>query len=74
MKATDWVNNDHTSGSTYAQWNGVDRPFGEIGDKITFGKWFAPYNNHSFWTYKDGDGNEKVKPPGVSRVPMQNDD
>ena len=71
-KVTNWMNTSRTDNKNL-EWNGTNRSI-EVGDKITFGKWFAAYNNLTFWTYRDGDGNEKVKPPGVSRVPMKNDD
>ena len=58
-----------TANSTTQQYNGQTDLL-EAGDKVSFGKWFGPYNNLTFWTYKDGDGNERVKPPGVSNTPM----
>ena len=38
------------------------------GDRISIGYW-TYNNNYTFWTYKDGDGNILVKPPGTSTIP-----
>ena len=46
----------------------------EAGDTVSFGRWFSPYNNLTFWTYKDGEGNERVKPPGTNRFDTKNPD
>jgi len=51
--------------------NGVR--FGEKGDQIVFFDWFYN-NNHSFWTYIDGDGTEFVKPPGTSKLAAKDSD
>ena len=43
------------------------------GQRVVLGHWNFN-NNHSFWTYKDGDGNILVKPPGTTVTRSENAD
>ncbi len=48
-------------------WDDDGYRMGEKGDMVVFYDWFFN-NNHSFWTYLDGEGTEHVKPPGTSNT------
>ena len=61
-----WINTSDTLSVT-------DATLWKKGDRIVIGYW--DYNNNrSFWTYIDGDGATRVKPPGTRTIATTNPD